>query len=107
MATVDFTDAEHAAVTRAVRRTIDEDRYPLAPRIAPLGSALAKLDPASAPKPIEPRPPLPIGPSVGNWRGKARLSVARAGHGNRYVQLIARRACAALNAISLMYFRAF
>ena len=72
MPTIDFTDAEHAAVTRAVRRTIDEDRFPHAPRLAPLRSALAKLDPASTPKPIEPRAPLPTGPSVGNRRRKAR-----------------------------------
>jgi hypothetical protein len=70
--TIDFSDAEHTAVTRAVRRTIDEDRFPHAPRLAPLRSALTRLDLASAPKPIgEPRPPLPTGPSVGNRRGKA------------------------------------
>jgi len=72
MPTIDFTDDEHAAVSRAVRRAIDEDRFPHAPRLAPLRSALAKLDPASAPRPLEPRPPLPSGPSVGNRRGKAR-----------------------------------
>lgn len=72
MPTIDFSDAEHAAVTRAVRRTIDEDRFPHVPRLAPLRSALAKRDPASAPTPIEPRPPLPTGPSVENRRGKAR-----------------------------------
>jgi hypothetical protein len=41
-----IVDAEHAAATRAVRRTIDEDRFPHAPRLAPLRSALAKLEPA-------------------------------------------------------------
>ena len=46
-----FTDDEHAAVMRAVRRAIDEDHSPMAPRLAPLRSALARLDPASAPKP--------------------------------------------------------
>jgi len=72
MPTIDFSDAEHAAVTRAVRRAIDEDKFPHAPRLAPLRSALAKLDPRSAPKPITARPPLPTGPSVGNRRGKGR-----------------------------------
>ena len=72
MPTVDFSDDEHAAVMRAVRRTIDDDRFPHAPRLAPLRSALAKLDPASAPKPIARQPQLPSGPSVGSRRGKAR-----------------------------------
>ena len=68
MPTIDFSDAEHAAVTGAVRRTIDEDRYPLAPRLASLLGAA----PASGPKPSEPRLPLPSGPSIGNRRGKVR-----------------------------------
>jgi hypothetical protein len=34
MPTIDFSDDEHAAVTRAVRRTIDDDRFPHAPRLA-------------------------------------------------------------------------
>lgn len=72
MPTIDFSGAEHAALTRAVRRTIDEGCFPHVPRLAPLRSALAKLDPASAPTPIEPRPPLATWPSVGNRRGKAR-----------------------------------
>jgi hypothetical protein len=33
MPTIDFSDDEHPAVTRAVRRTIDEDRLPHAPRV--------------------------------------------------------------------------
>ena len=38
MPTIDLTDDELAAVTAAIRRLIDEDRFPHAPR-----SALAKL----------------------------------------------------------------
>ena len=72
MPTIDFSEDEHAAVTAAVRRTIDEDRYPHSPRLAPLRAALAKLDPASVRQPIAPRPPLPTGPSVGNRLGKGR-----------------------------------
>jgi hypothetical protein len=49
--TIDLTDDEHAAVTAAVRRTIETDRFPRAPRLDPLRSALAKLEPATAPKP--------------------------------------------------------
>jgi hypothetical protein len=40
--------AEHAAVTAAIKRAIEEDRAPDAPRLDPLRSALAKLDPATA-----------------------------------------------------------
>jgi hypothetical protein len=36
-----------------LRRTIEEDRYPLSPRLAPLKTTLAKLDPP------EYRPELP------------------------------------------------
>jgi hypothetical protein len=50
MPTVDLTDDEHAAVTAAVRRTIADDKFPLAPHLAPLKSALAKLDSKSAPE---------------------------------------------------------
>jgi hypothetical protein len=41
---------ELAAVTAAIRRAIEEDRFPSAPRLDPLRSALAKLDPAAAAK---------------------------------------------------------
>ena len=46
--TIDFTDAEHAAVTAAIKRAIEEDHFPNAPRLDLLRSALAKLDPAAA-----------------------------------------------------------
>ena len=63
MAADDLTDAERAAVISALRKAIDNDRYPRAPRLAPYRSALAKLDPGSAVKPPEPKPPLPHAPS--------------------------------------------
>jgi hypothetical protein len=50
MPTFDLTDDEHAAVTAAIRRTIETDRFPRAPRLDPLRSALAKLEPTNAPK---------------------------------------------------------
>jgi hypothetical protein len=53
MPTIDLTDDELAAVAAAVRRAIETDRYPRAPRLDPLRSALAKLDPASAPPPAK------------------------------------------------------
>jgi hypothetical protein len=41
--TIDLTDDELAALTAAIRRLLDEDRFPHAPRLDPLHSALAKL----------------------------------------------------------------
>jgi hypothetical protein len=43
MPTIDLTDDEHAAVTATNRRTIQQDRFPHAPRLDPLRSALEKL----------------------------------------------------------------
>jgi hypothetical protein len=48
MPTIDLTDDEHAAVTALIRRVIEEDKFPRAPRLDPLHSALAELDPAAA-----------------------------------------------------------
>jgi hypothetical protein len=62
MPTIDFSDEEHAAVTAAVRRWIAYDKYPRSPRLAPFRAALAKLDPASVPKTLPPRVPLPEAP---------------------------------------------
>jgi hypothetical protein len=72
MPTIDFSDEELAAVTAAVRRTIDEDRYPHSPRLEPLRSALAKLDPASVPKAVKERPPLPEAPMRSRGGRRAR-----------------------------------
>jgi hypothetical protein len=55
---INLTDDELAAVAAAVRRAIDTDRFPRAPRLDPLRSALAKLEPATAPKQI-PHPKAP------------------------------------------------
>jgi hypothetical protein len=56
MPTIDFTDAELAAVAAAIRRTIAvtaairgviaDDKYPHAPRLDPLRAALARLEAA-------------------------------------------------------------
>jgi hypothetical protein len=51
---LDLTDDETAALVRLLKRTIDNDRYPLSPRLAPLKAILAKREP---PKPGEPQPP--------------------------------------------------
>jgi hypothetical protein len=46
MTTINLTDDELAAVTVAIRRAIEDDRFPHAPRLDPLRAALAKLDAA-------------------------------------------------------------
>jgi hypothetical protein len=53
MATIDLTDDEHAAVTAALRRLIEEDKFPNAPRLDPLRSALAKLEVPKMPPPVQ------------------------------------------------------
>jgi hypothetical protein len=53
-----LTDAEKVALVGLLKRTIDEDRYPLSRRIRTLWSILAKLEP---PKPTPaPLPPLKV-----------------------------------------------
>ena len=54
--TIDLTDDELAAVTAAVRRTIEDDRFPHAPRLDPLRAALGKFE-AAAPEPTPKAPP--------------------------------------------------
>jgi hypothetical protein len=46
--TIDLPDDELAAVTAALRRAIEDDRFPHAPRLDPLRAALARLDAALA-----------------------------------------------------------
>jgi hypothetical protein len=46
---IDLPAEELAAVTAAIRRVIEGDRYPHAPRLDPLRAALARFDPASKP----------------------------------------------------------
>ena len=53
MPTIDLTDDECVAVTAAIRRAIEDDRFPRAPRLDPLRAALAKFD--AAPK-LTPEP---------------------------------------------------
>ena len=51
MPTISLADDELAAVTAAIRRVIEEDRFPHAPRLDPLRAALGKLDAAAEPAP--------------------------------------------------------
>ncbi len=54
--TPDLTDEEQTAVGAALRKLIDEDKFPFSEQLRPLKSALAKLTP---PRPKAP-PPSPI-----------------------------------------------
>jgi hypothetical protein len=65
---LELSDDEAAALTRHLRQALDYDPYPLAPRIDPLKSVLAKL------KPPTPRsePPPPLKPGMGPSRGQGR-----------------------------------
>jgi hypothetical protein len=42
--TIDLPDDELAAVTAAIRRAIERDKFPHAPRLDPLRAALARLE---------------------------------------------------------------
>ena len=46
MPTINLTDDELAAVTAAIRRAIEDDRFPRAPRLDPLRAALGKFEAA-------------------------------------------------------------
>jgi hypothetical protein len=66
--TLDLT--EGAALVQLLHRTIDEHRYPLSPRLAPLRAILAKLDPEE-PRPEVPPPLKPyMAPSASQRRGR-------------------------------------
>ena len=74
MPTIDLTDDELAAVTAAIRRAIETDRFPRAPRLDPLRSALAKLEPTAPNQPRRRRPrrqPNGRGDSLSRPRRKA------------------------------------
>ena len=66
---LDLTDDEREALIGLLRRSIDEARYPLAPRLDPLKAILANLDPPPASQP-EPLPPLR--PGMGPTHGQGR-----------------------------------
>jgi hypothetical protein len=54
---LDLTEEETAALAKLLSRTIDDDRYPLSPRIRTLKAVLNKL----RPEPVrEPLPPLKV-----------------------------------------------
>jgi hypothetical protein len=56
---IDLSDDELEALAEAVRRLIDDDKFPLAPRLFPLRAALGKLD-AAAEEPTTKPPKKPV-----------------------------------------------
>jgi len=72
MPKIDLTDDEHAAVTTALRKLIDADKFPLAPRLKPFKTALAKFDPQPARKPLPPPPQPGDRPRYGPGAKKSR-----------------------------------
>jgi hypothetical protein len=61
--TIDFTEEERRALADLAREYVRTQRYPLAPRLAPIKAALLKLAPADE---------LPVGPLGGGSRRKPR-----------------------------------
>ena len=57
MPTINLTADELAAVTAAIRRAIEDDRFPHAPRLDPLCAALGKFEAAPEPAPLPKAPP--------------------------------------------------
>jgi len=55
---LDLTDDEPAALLRLLNRAIDDDRYPLSPRVRTLRGIRAKF-PTAPPEPPPARPPTP------------------------------------------------
>jgi hypothetical protein len=73
---LDLTDDETQALVEHVKRAIDNDPYPLSPRLAPLKAILAKLDPPE-PRP-EALPPL-RGWDGAEWPARATAEMKYSG----------------------------
>jgi hypothetical protein len=65
---LDLTDDEALALAQLLRRTIDDDHFPLSPRLAPLKAILGKLDPPKAQPAIPPPLKGHAAPSAGRHR---------------------------------------
>jgi hypothetical protein len=66
----DLTDEETDALARLLRRTIDDDRYPLSPRVQTLKAILAKIQPEPAREPLP--PPKQYAPPRATTAGRRR-----------------------------------
>jgi hypothetical protein len=65
---LDLTEEETDALAKLLSRTIDDDRYPLSPRIQTLKAILAKLRPGPAREPLPPPPKVYAPPSKGRYK---------------------------------------
>jgi hypothetical protein len=73
MRRLDLTDEESFALRNLLTQTIENDRYPLSPRIQTLRGILAKFGPiASAPPPARPPALEERDPSRRPWGRSAR-----------------------------------
>ena len=52
--TLDLSDHEADALANLLRRTIDDDRYPLSPRVQTLKAVLVKIRPEPKREPLPP-----------------------------------------------------
>jgi len=70
---LDLTQEETDALASLLRRTIDDDRYPLSPRIQTLKAILAKVRPEPAREPLPP-PKVYAAPraTAARWRRAGR-----------------------------------
>ena len=59
MPTINLDDDELAAVIAVLRRVIEEDRFPRAPRLDPVRAALGRLEAAANSEPVQNASPLP------------------------------------------------
>lgn len=66
--TLDLTDEEARSFAIPLRHMINDDPYPLSPRLAPFKAVLAKLD-SQKPRP-EPPPPLKAYDAPRTGRGR-------------------------------------
>jgi hypothetical protein len=55
--TINLTDDELATVTAEIRRAIEDDKFPHAPRLDPLRAALARLEAATKSAIADPKAP--------------------------------------------------
>jgi hypothetical protein len=68
----DLIDDERQALIAAAHKALADDPFPRAPRLHALRNALAKLDPASVPRPIPPFKAPPAAPTRSRGGRKAR-----------------------------------
>ena len=72
MTRLDLTDTERDELVRALRRIIDNDQFPLSPRIRRLRQILDRIDPP-APRSEPLTPPKPwTNSSIGQRKGRGR-----------------------------------